>query len=286
MMTQQAQNQEKLVVVISKFKDYSNLLRRMGFSESKEHGSYSLTVESGEEAQKIIDQFKEKSPYYGKVEVMTSSEWINSQLPFDQREPEARQFIASYYGNNPFYNSLQQYYDKNGFLTPAQTERLKEGMMKEIIKSVAPAQQPAPAVAVAQPAPKPVLNPKYPAGTVLEIRLKLAKKIAKAMEYGVQHRNLEIIETLEERGQYVRAKVRYSSRFGCRCVKCGAPLDDDISRATGVGPVCAKHYGIPRKSKLETTVILHLIEANLPKKEIEIWIHESMVNGVLEAQKA
>lgn len=74
-------------------------------------------------------------------------------------------------------------------------------------------------------------------------------------------RNLEIVEIVGESPKAIKARVKFVSKVANSCHLCGRELDTEISRATGIGPVCAEKLGISRAKANDARAILDAVEA-------------------------
>jgi hypothetical protein len=158
------------------------------------------------------------------------------------------QFISQYEGASSFFQSLRQQWEARGSLT----ERQIECITRELSK--------------AEPTAIDVTG--LQTGGGIEIRRWLARKIAEEfktipahLEAPVAFRNLEITEIHRETAKAVQVTFRYSSKICERCHVCGAELDTDVSRACGIGPVCAKKLGFKRASLGDAGAIVERMEA-------------------------
>lgn len=98
-------------------------------------------------------------------------------------------------------------------------------------------------------------------------------------------RNLKVEEVSGETARAYQVKVSFSSRAFVCCNVCGRPLDNAISRATGIGPVCADKLGIPRPT-LETAeeTLKHLDSIAASQGSIgPFWLPKSQMTTESEA---
>ncbi len=119
----------------------------------------------------------------------------------------------------------------------------------------------------------------YQPGDRIEIKTWLAKKLGKQANIDIFFRNLEITGVLEESFRGVKCKVTFVSEVASACHICGLPLDTEISRACGIGPVCCKRLGIERPDTVTAPQILAKIE-EYAKKVGEIgpfWIAKTQI---------
>jgi hypothetical protein len=83
-------------------------------------------------------------------------------------------------------------------------------------------------------------------GDKVEIKTWIAKKYAAELNMEFFLRNLEVVEVLHETTNAYQVKVKFLSMIASSCHLCGRPLDNEISRLTGIGPSCAKKLGLSR----------------------------------------
>lgn len=126
-----------------------------------------------------------------------------------------------------FYASCLAQYHANGMLSPRQVECIQAAMLK-----------------ASQPAPRRESILKV--GQRFEIKAWLARRLATELNLKTFFRNLEVIEVIRETNKAIQVKVRFVSQIVTNCHICGRALDHDISRATGIGPICAVKIGLPR----------------------------------------
>lgn len=119
----------------------------------------------------------------------------------------------------------------------------------------------------------------YKPGDRIEIKTWLAKKLGAQANIDIFFRNLEITQVLDESVRGVNCKIKFVSEVASACHICGLPLDTEISRACGIGPVCCGRLGIDRPDKYTAPQILAKIE-EYAKKVGEIgpfWIAKSQI---------
>lgn len=138
-------------------------------------------------------------------------------------------------GWSQFYNSLLYQYNTKGYLTPNQIACVEKAIVK-----------------ASQPKPPPservysILS-----GARIEVKAWLARRLQADLSMDFFFRNLEVVEVQNETLKAYQVKVKFVSQIVTNCHICGKELDNDISRATGIGPVCAAKMGLPRPT-LET----------------------------------
>lgn len=181
---------------------------------------------------------------------------------------EVLKLVVNYLGHNSFMNSLKSQAQRYGKLSPRQlacAERFFQDNGE-----------------LAAPVTEQVSVPKtysYAIGENITIRKWFAN--AKAAELGLQFffRNL-IVEGVEaETARAVLVKVRFNSKVATCCHICGLNLDNEISQACGIGPVCAKRLGFKRVTMNDAAAIIARVEQEAQIAGIvgPIWIPKRQI---------
>jgi len=109
---------------------------------------------------------------------------------------------------------------------------------------------------------------------VAELKPWYARIIKAELENDIIFRNIKITRIYREtdKAMYVDA-VFYGGLSSC-CGVCGRGLDNDISRACGIGPICAGRMGLARPTRKNAKEILKKLEvlANEMKPISKKWI--------------
>jgi hypothetical protein len=171
--------------------------------------------------------------------------------------------VREYEGKNNFINSLKGGLTKWGRLTPKQISAA--GRVFQSWNKTEPK----------------VMN--NGGGTEVNVNIKVTKFIAKriAQENELEFRPflLTISKVLKEteKAYQVVGKMNLSDVSSCRC--CGRDLTDWRSQATGIGPVCSKHLGIPYVQKQEDVeVYMKLLSIKINKiGDLTFWLAKSQI---------
>lgn len=192
--------------------------------------------------------------------------------------PEVVAWLKKYEGNFSFYLSLRNQFEKEGWLSELQQTRIVEAMKREANQKSSGS----------TPQLREMANPTYPAGTVVEVKKWLAERIAKHFGLETAYRNLEIKRTFNESAKAVQVEIKLSPKIGCNCSVCGQKLDTEVSRATGIGPVCADRLGIRRATKSNAQEILKEIESRINSLPAygPLWVPRSQIKGIVGADVA
>lgn len=163
---------------------------------------------------------------------------------------------------NRFFKSLYEQWQRNRGLSEKQIACIVRGMIKAGLVE----------------APKKEFT--FKAGDKITIKKWIANKLAESQGMDFFFRNLEITEVLDETFKAVQVKVKFVSDVQTSCHLCGRSLDCEISRATGIGPVCASKIGFKRPKKADAGQMLQAID-QLTERIGEIgplWIPKGQIN--------
>lgn len=174
--------------------------------------------------------------------------------------------IVTFLKNNQwsnFYQSLLSQYQTRGQLSARQIECIEAAMLK--------ASQPR------EPA-KPREYSIQP-GAFIEVKAWIARRLQADLNMQYFFRNLEIVEIKNETAKAYQVQVKFVSKIVTSCHICGKELDTDVSRATGIGPTCAKRLGIPRPTLATANDTLALIDGLCQSLGVvgPIWIPKSQI---------
>jgi hypothetical protein len=175
--------------------------------------------------------------------------------------------LKEYTGDNGFLKSVLNGYNRWGRLTPKQMEAVKK-----------------------------FFTPKKPKGSIepikVNIDLVLKRYVARGISeaYGLDKITpitvtISEVNALTVKAVRVKGKMTFTDVGCCRC--CGRDLTDWISKASGIGPTCAKHMGIKRP-----TTQAEIVEFNKNLKErieemgeFEFWIPKSHIKDAMGSFK-
>jgi hypothetical protein len=185
-----------------------------------------------------------------------------------ENQVNLNKLISEYNGHNSFMNSLKSQLMIRGSLSPKQMECA--GRFFNVSGS-------SEVVSVAATLPK---TYSFAKGDKVMVRKWFANNKAKELGLKVFFRGLIIEEVLNETSKAVLVSVSFNSKLSTYCHCCGLNLDTEISKATGVGAVCAKKYlGIKRVTLADAPAILAKIEEECKIAGIikSIWIPKSQM---------
>ena len=95
-------------------------------------------------------------------------------------------------------------------------------------------------------------------------------------------RNVEIKKVYRETQKAILADFKFYGGIMCSCGVCGKTLTDEISKATGIGPVCAKKLGLPRPTLTnvkEVITELNKVVDAMPEVNKK-WIPKSQIKNI------
>lgn len=173
-----------------------------------------------------------------------------------------------------FYKSLLDQYDKNGQLSQRQIECIENAMLKDAARRTN----------AALPPEQRQFSLKL--GTKIEVKAWLARRLGRELNMEVFFRNLEVMEVCRETSKAYEVKVKFVSTIVTSCHVCGRELDTDVSRAVGIGPVCADKLGIPRPTLENAHETLKLIDAKCSEIGTlgPFWIPKSQIKNSMEVK--
>jgi len=119
-------------------------------------------------------------------------------------------------------------------------------------------------------------------GDRVELKKWIANTLADEKGMAFFFRNIKVEEVLRETSKAVEIKTSFVSDVATTCHCCGRDLDNDISRAVGVGAVCAKKYlGIKRPTMKNAKEILAKIDEEAKNAGVlKVWIPKSQIKKI------
>lgn len=169
--------------------------------------------------------------------------------------------VLAYNGHNNFMNSLRN-------------QLMFKGTLSE--KQIVAAQSFFGAPQANLEAKKPTLS--YKAGDEITVRKWFAQGKAKELNIRYFFRNLVVEEVLAETPKGVLVKIRFNDKVTTCCHLCGLGLDTEVSKATGIGPVCAKKLGFSRVSVADAGMVLEKIKEEAKIAGIlTMWLPKSQI---------
>lgn len=119
-------------------------------------------------------------------------------------------------------------------------------------------------------------------GQVVECTKWYGKIIQEELKTEVIFRNLKIKKVYKETEKAIQVDAELFGGVARACGVCGRVLDNEISRACGIGPVCAEKIGFPRPTMENAREIVKMLEekskeaGELKKK----WVPKSQFKNV------
>lgn len=121
-------------------------------------------------------------------------------------------------------------------------------------------------------------------GKVFEVKKWYAMKFKDDHNTQYAFRNFRILKVLKETQRAYMVDAEFFSGIASCCGVCGQQLNNDISRATGIGPICAGKIGLPRPTMAAAKEIV----AELEKKSKAqgtfkgVWIPKSQIKNITD----
>lgn len=137
-----------------------------------------------------------------------------------------------------------------------------------------------------EPAPQPKVE-HHLVGCVAEMSKWYAKTFKENNNTKFAFRNLKILAVYVETARAYLVDAEFFGGIASSCGCCGKSLSNDISIATGIGPICAEKIGFPRIKDINEA---HIIVAEMQKMSKEagvfkgIWIPKSQIRKLLESE--
>lgn len=180
---------------------------------------------------------------------------------------QVKQLVTDYNGSNSFMNSLRYQLLRKGSLSERQVTAAEQFFN----------------ICVNAPQPQPTTFTRK-SGDEITIRKWYAQVKGKDLGIGIFFRNLILEEVLNETPKAIQVKVRFNSKITNCCHICGLGLDNEISKACGIGPVCAKRLGFKRVTLKDAGAILAKIqeEAQIAGVIGPLWIPKSQIVSLAE----
>jgi hypothetical protein len=182
---------------------------------------------------------------------------------FAQAYPTIVDWLRTYDGNFPMYQSFQRQFRANGTLSEKQRACVERAINRQRSKEV--------------------VSGNYKPQDRITIKSWLARKLAEERNLKIFFRNLEIVEYHKETARAIETTVKFVSEVATCCHVCGRPLDTDVSRACGIGPICAVNIGLQQPTLDNAKDILKgLDEMAKTMGNIRLWIPKSQIVSPFE----
>jgi hypothetical protein len=137
-------------------------------------------------------------------------------------------------------------------------------------------------MAVAQP--KPEIESHHLDGAVFEVGKFTAYKLKEEKNTPYLFRNLKIIKIKRETAKAYLVDAEFFSGIASSCGFCGLELNNDVSRASGIGPICAKKHGFPRLTMATAKIVVAELEAKSKASGMftDFWIAKSQIKNIVD----
>lgn len=139
---------------------------------------------------------------------------------------------------------------------------------------------------IKETAPEPEISAQAHAlvGSVLEMSAWYAKAFQENHKTAYAFRNLKINQVHRETPKALQVDAEFFSGIASTCGVCGRILSNDISRATGIGPICAEKIGLPRPTMETAKEIVKMMESmSTAQGEFQqVWIPKSQIKNTIK----
>ena len=118
-------------------------------------------------------------------------------------------------------------------------------------------------------------------GQIVEVKAWYARAFKQQHNTEFAYRNIKILKVHRETFKALQVDIEFFGGIATSCGCCGRPLDNAISKACGIGPICAVKIGLPRptlESAKETLEALNKKAHSLGQFH-SIWIPKSQIIG-------
>ena len=146
----------------------------------------------------------------------------------------------------------------------------KVGEAVQTLKEVAPVEK------------RPELESHELDGAVFEVKKWYAQQFKENNNTQYAFRNLKILKVKQESAKAYLVDAEFFSGIASSCGCCGLELNNDISRATGIGPICAKKIGLPRPTMATAKEIVKQLESLSTAQGVfkDVWIPKSQIKVI------
>jgi hypothetical protein len=128
-------------------------------------------------------------------------------------------------------------------------------------------------------------------GSIFEMSAWYARAFKENNNTAYAFRNLKISKVKRETAKAYQVDAEFFSGIASTCGVCGRELSNDVSRATGIGPICAQKIGLPRPTMESAKETVKLMEQMSKAQGIftDVWVPKSQIKHTLtdkQEQKA
>lgn len=174
----------------------------------------------------------------------------------------ANEWIAKYEGNSAWFLKMKAAHRQWGSLRGGQFTSIKKEMLTKEAKQAAETQA------------APVINAEkfsMKKDTIIRVGRRYAKKLGEMVGLDAKgHFAYKVINVLNEDAFSMVLELQATGKRTSFCACCGATLTDPYSVTHGIGPICAKKYGITSTEELDNRLAAtSLIKVKLPNWAIK-----------------
>ena len=164
---------------------------------------------------------------------------------YKEVKPEVADYLNSYSGSWYFLLDVKRKFQRFGKLSFAQANAVERAMARDAERNK-------------------VLSGSektFKAGDIIGITKKYAEHLSRRTNHNPFFRNLVVTKVHEETNSSVTLSVMFNSELAFSCNVCGRALDNEISQACGIGPVCYGKLSKNRPSISRAKEMIKEIEA-------------------------
>lgn len=120
-------------------------------------------------------------------------------------------------------------------------------------------------------------------GQIFEVSKWYAQRFKENNNTQYTFRNLEILKVHSETPRAYLVDAKFFSGIASSCGVCGRGLDNDTSRATGIGPICASKLGLPRPTMETAKLVVAELEKLSEAQGVfhQVWVPKSQIKSIV-----
>jgi hypothetical protein len=121
-------------------------------------------------------------------------------------------------------------------------------------------------------------------GAIFEVSKWYANVFKENNNTSIAYRNLKVLKVKAESAKAYQVDAEFFGGIASCCGVCGLSLSNDISRATGIGPICATKLGFPRPTMETAKEIVAQMESLSKAQGVfkDVWIPKSQIKNIIE----
>ncbi len=121
---------------------------------------------------------------------------------------------------------------------------------------------------------------------IIEVKPWYATAFARDHGVTVPFRNMKVVAVYKENAKSYLMDVEFFAGISFSCGVCGAALSNQVSQATGIGPVCAQRFGLPRMTMKNAKEVVAKIQEKCAVYSTfkKVWIPKSQIKRVVNPE--